>query len=184
MKLQSPTSAKSHKKLWDALRITGNILLIATLIIFPLFLSSLVAAGWLINAESYGAPFFAYGVWLLIFEGVLLIAVILYFCKLDMAAIIGAVVSYLPMLWITMKAVAIAEENGWVGQTEDSFGRNAFTVWRDGLIGNVIPVVLLLLLAVTRYLSYDAVVKRQQKKERKKAEENRKAPSILGGETK
>lgn len=184
MKPQSKSPEKSHKTLLYTLRIVGNILLVATLIVFPLFLSSLVAAGWLINAESYGAPFFAYGVWLLIFEGVLLIAVILYFCKLDMAAIIGAVISYLPMLWITMKTVAIAEENGWVGQTEESFGRNAFTVWRDGLIGNAIPVALLLLLAVTRYLSYEAVVKRQQRKDRKKAEENRKAPSILGGETK
>lgn len=184
MKLQRKSSEKEHKTLWYTLRIVGNILLVATLIVFPLFLSSLVAAGWLIHAESYGAPFFAYGVWLLIFEGVLLLTVILYFCKLDMAAILGAVISYLPMLWISMKAVSIAEENGWVGQTEESFGRNAFTVWRDGLIGNVIPVALLLLLATTRYLSYDAVVKRQQKKDRKKAEENRKAPSILGGETK
>ncbi len=184
MKLQSKSPERSHKTLWNTLRIAGNILLVITLIIFPLFLSSLVAAGWLINAGSYGAPFLAYGVWLLIFEGTLLISVILYFCKLDMAAILGAVISYLPMLWITMKAVAIAEENGWVGQTEESFGRNAFAVWRDGLIGNAIPVALLLLLAVTRYLSYDAVVRRQQKKDRKKAEENRKAPSILGGETK
>lgn len=184
MKQQSKLPEKAHKTLWHTLRIVGNILLVITLIVFPLFLSSLVAAGWLINAESYGAPFFAYGVWLLIFEGVLLLAVILYFCKLDMAAIIGAVISYLPMLWITMKAVSIAEKNGWVGQTEESFGRNAFTVWRDGLIGNAVPVALLLLLAATRYLSYEAVVKRQQKKDRKKAEENRKAPSILGGETK
>ncbi len=184
MKLQTKSPESSNKTLWNALRIAGNILLVITLIVFPLFLSSLVAAGWLINAESYGAPFFAYGVWLLIFEGVLLLAVILYFCKLDMPAILGAVISYLPMLWISMRAISIAEENGWGGQTEESFGRNAFTVWRDGLIGNAIPVVLLLVLAVSRYLSYDAVVRRQQKKARKKAEENRKAPSILGGETK
>lgn len=182
MKRKQTSAHDAGNRKW--LRVAGNILLVITLIVFPLFLSSLVAAGWLINAESYGAPFFAYGVWLLIFEGVLLIAAILYFCKLDLAAMLTGILSYLPMLWITMKAVSIAEEMGWSGQTESNFGRNAFTVWRDGLVGNAIPFALLLILASSRFLSYEAVVKRQQKKEQKEAQRNRKAPSILGGETK
>lgn len=182
MKMPKPPAKANRSLRW--LRTVGNILLVITLVAFPLFLSSLVAAGWLINAESYGAPFFAYGVWMLILEGVMLAAVILYFCKCDIAAVITGILSYLPMLWIMLNAVSIAEKNGWSGQTAANFGRNAFAVWRDGLIGNAIPFALLLLLAITRFLSYDAVVRRQQRKNAKEAARNQKAPSILGGETK
>lgn len=182
MKMPKPPAKAKSSLRW--LRTIGNVLLVIALIVFPLFLSSLVAAGWLINAESYGAPFHAYGIWMLILEGVMLAAVVLYFCKCDIAAVIAGILSYLPMLWITLNAVSIAEENGWSGQTAASFGRNAFTVWRDGLVGNAVPFALLLILAISRFLSYDAVVRRQQRKDAKEAERNQKAPSILGGETK
>lgn len=182
MKVSPQPKEKKRSLKW--LRTAGNILLVLALIVFPLFLSSLVAAGWLINAESYGAPFGTYGVWMLILEGVMLAAVVLYFCKCDIAAVLTGIVSYLPMLWLTLQAVSIAEENGWSGQTAANFGRNAFAVWRDGLVGNAVPFVLLLVLAITRYLSYESVVRRQQRREAKEADRNKKSPSILGGETK
>ncbi len=178
------SDSSGNFRLLLVLRRIGNIVLVISLLIFPLFLSSLIASGWLMHADHYGAPFQAFGIWMLICEALLTVAVILYFCKRDLAAAVLGSGSYLPMLYITMRAVELAREQGWTGQTAANFGQNAFAVWRDGLLGNIIPVVLLLVLAITRYLSYESVVRRKQRKEEKLRADQQKSPSILGGETK
>ena len=172
-----------NSRLSLVLRRIGNVLLVISLLVFPLFLSSLIASGWLMHADHYGAPFQSFGIWMLICEGLLTVAVILYFCKLDLAAAVLGSGAYLPMLYITMRAVELAQEQGWTGQTAANFGQNASAVWRDGLLGIAIPVMLLLILAITRYLSYESVVRRKQRKEAKLHAEQQKAPGILGEET-
>ena len=107
-------------------------------------------------------------------------AVILYFCRKDLIAAILGTVCYIPMLCILLRAMQIAEQNGWSGQTEQRFGISAATVWRNACAPNVLTLLLLLALALTRYFSYDAAVQRRAKRE---AEDNAPAPSILGSDS-
>lgn len=161
------------------LRITGTVLLILSLLLCVWVMGGAVAYGWILHADHYGAAFAAYGKCYFAAAGGMTIAVILYLCKQDLPAVILGGVSYLPMLMLMLRAIGIAEENGWTGQTEQSFGRNASTVWRNGMMWNALPLLLLLVLCLTRRLSYEAVSGRAQKRAEKEAAENAAAPSIL-----
>ena len=84
--------------------------------------------------------------------------------------------SHLPMLLITLRAINTAEVCGWAGQTEARFGVQAAAVWRNGLMWNALTLILLLLLTLTGYFSYEERTRRVQKKQQA---ENLPAPSIL-----
>ncbi len=162
------------------LRVLGSIALVLSLLIFTWLMNGGAAYGWLLNADHYGAPFAAFGGWTIALAAGMTAAVILYFCKADLVAAILGAVCYVPMLGILLRAMQIAETNGWSGVTEKSFGVTAAAVWRNACAPNAVTLILLLLLTLTRFLSYDAAVKRQAKREAKRAKENAPAPSILG----
>lgn len=138
-----------------------------------------VAYGWLIHAGHYGAPFSALAKWYFACAGGMTIAVILYLCRRDLAAAILGTASWIPMLTVLLKAMHLAEINSWSGQTERSFARNASEVWRNGMMWNAVPLMLLLLLTLTRYFSYDAAVGRKKRRQKREARRYAPAQSIL-----
>lgn len=161
------------------LRITGTVLLIVSLLLCVWVMGGAVAYGWILHADHYGAAFAAYGKCYFALAGGMTLAVILYLFRQDLPAMILGALSYVPMLTLMLKAIGIAEEYGWSGQTEQSFGRNASMVWRNGMMWNAATLILLLILCLTRWLSYDAAAKRAKKRAEKSAAENAAAPSIL-----
>ena len=165
------------------LRILGGIVLIASLLFCVWLMGGAVAYGWISHADHYGAAFAAYGKWYYVSAGCMTAAVILYYCRQDLCAAILDVLAYVPMLVLMLTAMNRAETNDWVGQTEASFGRSAAQVWRNGMMWNALPFALLLILALTRYFSYDAAVRRREKRAEKERKLNMAAPSILGDET-
>lgn len=162
------------------LRILFNFALLLSLLGCTWLLCGAVAAGWIMHADHYGEAFALYGYWLLGLAGGMTAAVILYFCRLDLIAAVLGTVCCVPMAGIVLHAMEIAEQYGWSGQTEQSFGVNAAEVWRSALIPNLFTLGLLLLLTLTRYFSYDARAKRKLRRDAREKEENRPAPSILG----
>lgn len=170
---------KENRPPHKGLRITGTVLLILSLLMFVWVMGGAVAYGWILHADHYGAAFAAYGKCYFAAAGGMTLAVILCLCKKDLPAIVLGILSYVPMLMLMLKAIGIAEEYGWSGQTEQSFGRNASMVWRNGMMWNAVPLILLLVLCLTRWLSYDASARRAQKRAEKEAAENAAAPSIL-----
>lgn len=167
---------KESPKRRSLLRTAGSALLVLSLLLFVWLLGGAVAVGWLRHADHYGAAFAAFGKWYFALAGAMTAAVILYFCKLDLPAAMLGTAAYLPMLGILLKAIRIAEQYGWSGQTEQSFGRAASTVWRNGMMWNAAVLLLLLLLTLTRFFSYDAAAKRRAKRS---GEENLPSPPIL-----
>ncbi len=161
------------------LRIPGSIALVLSLLVCTWLLTGTISSGWIAHADHYGDAFRTYGCWMLGLAGGMTLAVILYFCRQDLIAAILGVICYVPMLGILLRAMDIAETNGWSGQTERNFGVNASEVWRNGGLPNVLTLILLLLLTLTRYFSYDAAVRRQRKRDAKAAKDNAPAPSIL-----
>lgn len=155
-----------------ALRCVGNVLLVLSLLLFVWVTGGAVAYGWILHADSYGAAFAAYGRLYFAAAGLMTLAAVCYFVRLDLPAAAMGGVSYVTMLLLLLKAIGIAEKNGWAGQTEQSFARTAASVWRSGMMWDFIPLLLLLLLTLTRFFSYEASVQRAQKK-------NASAPSIL-----
>lgn len=176
---RQPQSSESPTRRRHILRTIGNALLIASLLVFPCCLTGLVCSGWISHADHYGAEFRTYGIWMLLLSGGMTLAVILYCLHKDLAAAICGALSYLPGLALMGHAVQIAEQMGWTGQTAANFGKNAADVWTNGLAGNAIPFVLLLLLSLTRFLSYDEILRRAEHKAQKIAKDNAPAPSIL-----
>ena len=162
------------------LRIVGSILLVLSLLLFVWLLGGAVAGGWIMHADHYGAEFAAFGKWYFALAGAMTLAVILCFLRRDLPAAILGTAAYLPMLGILLKAISIADSYGWSGQTEQSFGRAASTVWRNGMMWNAVPLLLLLLLTLTRFFSYDAITQRRAKRN---ADENRPSPPILSDDT-
>lgn len=154
-----------------------------TLLLFVWLMSGAVAYGWILHSDHYGAAFDAYGKCYFGFAGAMTLAVLLYYFRRDLWAAVLGLMSYLLMLWLLLKATGLADEYGWTGQTEQSFGRNAATVWRNGMMWNAVPFLLLMLLCLTRFFSYEAASKRAQKRAEKAAAENASAPSILGGDS-
>lgn len=159
------------------LRISGNIALVLSLLLLTWLLGGAVAYGWITHADHYGAVFRAYGGWYFAGAGGMTLAAVLYFCRRDLAAAICGAVSYLPVLTVLLRAMNAAEQAGWTGQTEQSFGRSAAAVWRNGMMPCAVTLALLLLLTLTRWFSYDAAVQRRAKRAAADAEP---APSILG----
>lgn len=156
------------------LRIIGNIALVLSLLLLTWMLGGAVAYGWMLHADHYGAAFDAYGKWYFAGAGGMTLAAVLYFCRKDLPAAICGAVSYLPMLTVLLRAVNAAEDYGWSGQTEMSFALRASEVWRSGMAPGAATLILLLLLTLTRWFSYEAAVQRRTKRDAP-------APSILGG---
>ena len=156
----------------NVLRTLGAMLLLFSLAAFVWLTGGAVAYGWMLHADHYGAAFSAYGKIYFAAAGLMTAGSVLYFCKKDLPAILCGTAGWLTTLILLLKAIGIADENGWVGQTEQSFGRNASAVWRNGMMWNFIPLLLLLALALTRWLSYDAKVRRAQKRAAQNAAEN------------
>ncbi|HBI84747.1 MAG TPA: hypothetical protein DDX71_00450 [Ruminococcus sp.] len=159
------------------LRIIGNIAMVLSLLLLTWLMGGAVAYGWMAHADHYGAVFRTYSIWYFAGAGGMTFAALLYFCRKDLAAAICGAVSYLPVLTVLLRAMNAAETAGWSGQTEQSFGRNAAAVWRNGMMPCAVTLALLLLLTLTRWFSYDAAVQRRAKREAADAEP---APSILG----
>ena len=175
MKIQSPKSSESTG-VQKGLRIIGNILLYLPLLWFGMQ-TVLIAYGWIVHANSYGAVFATYG-WLLVAAMVgMTAATVCYTCKKDLAAVIAGSVSGLLLLIVGTMAIGAAKRAGWSGQTEATFGKMAYRVWRDGLFGNLWTFLLLMGLSLTRYCSYDA---RTARAKRRREQETAPAPSILG----
>ena len=169
-------SEHSPRRQNRALRISGTVLLWLSLIGFVWIMGGAVAYGWLQHADHYGSTFAAFAKWYYVLAGGMTAAAVLYAFRRDLIAALLGIVSYVPMLGILLRAISIAEENGWTGQTEQSFGRNAATVWRNGMMWNAVPLLLLLLLTLTRFFSYEAAAQRKAKRE---AAESRPAPSVF-----
>ena len=150
------------------------------LLLFVWLLGGAVAGGWIMHADHYGAEFAAFGKWYFALAGAMTLAVILCFLRRDLPAALLGTAAYLPMLGILLKAISIADSYGWSGQTEQSFGRAASTVWRNGMMWNAVPLLLLMLLTLTRFFSYDAITQRRAKRD---ADENRPLPPILSDDT-
>ena len=161
------------------LRIAGGIALIVSLLLCTWLLGGSVAYGWILHSDHYGAEFAAYGKWTLGLAGGMTLAAMLYFLRRDLSAAAVGLLSYLPSLMILLRAMNAAERAGWAGQTEASFGRNAAEVWRNGGMWNAVTLVLLLLLALTRWFSYDAAAARAARRAAKQRAEDAPAPSIL-----
>ena len=157
------------------LRPAGNVLLICSLLLFVWLTGGAVAAGWLMHADHYGAAFRGFAVGYYICAVLLTAAVILYFCKADrIAALLGAA-AYLPMPLILLRAMHIAEQNGWVQNLDPKFYAGAAEAFRSGMMWTWIPALLLLILSLTRAFSYD-------ERQKRAAEAARPAPSILADE--
>ena len=154
----------------------GDAALTVTLIFCTWLVTGAVAYGWLSHADHYGSAFRAYGVLMFGFCGLLTVGVMLYLLRYELPAAVFGGIALAGMLVLMLLAMSAAERNGWSGQTEGSFGRQASVVWRNGILPNLIPVGLLLTLSLTRFFSSDAAAERRKKREK---EENAPAPSIL-----
>lgn len=165
-----------HTNRQRRLRVLGGIALVLSLLLCTWLMNGAAAYGWILHADHYGAAFAAYGGWMLALAGGMTLAVILYFCRQDLIAAILGTLCYLPMLGILLRVMQIAETNGWSGQTEMRFGVSAASVWRNACAPNVLTLILLLVLALTRRFSQDETEKRR-------AKESEPAPSILDGGT-
>lgn len=161
------------------MRTLGCTALVISLLLFVWLMGGAVAYGWLLHADHYGAPFAAFAKWYFACAGGMTIAVILYLCKRDLIAAILGTACWIPMLTILLKAMNLAEINNWSGQTERSFARNASEVWRNGMMWNAVPLILLLALTLTRYFSYDAAVRRKNRRQKREEIRNAPAQSIL-----
>jgi hypothetical protein len=168
------------KQISSALRITGGVLLAVSLIFCTWIVTGAVAYGWISHADHYGGAFRVYGILILVCCALLTAGAVLYFCRLNLLPAILGGAALLGMLCILLPAMSAAEQNGWSGQTAESFGRQASVVWRNGILRNLIPAGLLLLLSLTRFFSYDAAVRRRKRREK---QENTPAPSILGDDS-
>ncbi len=160
------------------LRTAGAVLLVLSLAVFVWLTGGAVAYGWLLHADHYGAAFSGYGKLYFAAAGAMTAGVILYFCKKDLPAAFCGAAGWLTTLILMLNAIGIAEKNGWTGQTAQSFGRNAAAVWRTGMMWNFVPLLLLLLLCMTRRFSDTEKAKRAEKARA----ENAAAPSILADE--
>ena len=175
------TASPQHR---SGLRTAALIVLLVTLIFCVWLTGGAVAYGWINHADHYGSAFAVYGKAYYFLGGLMSLGAVLYLFRLDLPALILDVCAYVPMLVILLRAMNTAEENGWSGQTEASFGRQAAQAWRNGMMWNAIPFLLLAALTLTRFFSQDEKVRRHEKHIAKERERNRPAPSILGGETK
>ena len=160
------------------LRIIGNILLVLSLGVCWVT-GGAVAYGWIAHADHYGAAFRGYGIGALIGLGLLTLGTVLCFCRLRLSAAIVGTAGFLPAMGILLRAMRLAEENSWSGQTAQSFGRQASAVWRNGMAPMLFPYLLLMLLALSAYFSY---AERSARAEKRRQRDEQPAPSILGGE--
>ena len=183
MKNKRNEPAAHAKRPHSALRTAGLIVLIVTLLFCVWLTGGAVAYGWISHADHYGSEFAAYGRFYYILGGLMSLGAALYLFRLDLPALILDVCAYVPMLVILLRAMNTAEENGWSGQTEASFGRQAAAQWRNGMMWNAVPFLLLAVLSLTRFLSQDERVRRAEERRARERELNRPAPSLLGGET-
>ena len=156
-------------------RIAAGILLLLSLVWCVWIMTCSAAAGWLMHAEHYGAAFQAYGIIVLAAAGVLTLAAVLCFLRIDRSAAVLAVTGWLPTLIVMFIVCSRAEKAGWSGQTAVSFGRTAVQVWREALIWDFVPAALILLLSLTRYCSQDNRARRAAEKAKKEAD----APSVF-----
>lgn len=164
---------------YRGLRIAGFVLLVLSLC-WCWVTGAAVAYGWIAHADHYGAVFRGYGITVFIGLGLLTLGAVLCACRRDLPAAVCGTAGAVPVFTVLLLSMQKAEENSWSGQTAQSFGRQASAVWRNGLAPVLLPLLLLLLLALTRFFSYSARTERAQKRD---ARENRPAPSILGGST-
>lgn len=161
------------------LRTAGCVLLILSLLLGTWLIGGAVAWGWIAHSAHYGTAFRTAGIAVWILNGGMTAAVILCLLRHDAAAAVSGAVCGLCLLGIMLCAISAAETNGWSGQTEASFGRQAAAVWRRGLSGNLLTLLLLLVLSLTRFFSADAAAARAQRRRLREQAADIPAPSIL-----
>ena len=132
----------------SGLRTAGGIVLIVSLLFCVWLMGGAVAYNWL--AHDYGSTIRFFGKCFFFLAGVMTAGVILYFCRLDLPALILDAASYIPIRFFLLIAMQKAEENGWSGQTEASFGVQAAEKWHSGMMWTALPFLLLFVLALTR----------------------------------
>ena len=137
-----------QKKKPHPVRILLHIALVISLLFCTWLMPGAVAYGWLTHAGHYGNEFVVYGQWVFILSVFMTAAVGLYFFRKRLAAAVVAVLSYLPSLWILLRAMNRAEQAGWSGQTEASFGLRAAEVWRNGMMWQFLTLFLLVVLCI------------------------------------
>jgi hypothetical protein len=172
-----------ERKRQSGLRTAGSIVLPVALLFCVWLTGGAVAYGWLSHADHYGADFALFAKSYYTAGGLMTLGVLLYYLRQDLPALILDVLAYVPMLVILIQAIRRAEENGWSGQTEATFGLTAAQAWRNGMMWTVIPFLLLAVLAITRFLSQDEKERRQARRDAKEQAANQPAPSLLGGMT-
>ncbi len=183
MKIKREKPGQRVTRPHSALRTAALLVLAVTLLFCVWLTGGAVAYGWIEHADHYGSEFAAYGKIYYAAGGLMSLGAALYLFRLDLPALILDVCAYVPMLVILLRAMNTAEENGWSGQTEASFGMQAAEKWRNGMMWNAVPFLLLAILSLTRFFSHDARVQRHERFMEKERERSRPAPSILGGET-
>ncbi len=165
----------------SGLRTAGSIVLIVSLLFCLWLMGGAVAYNW--AAHDYGKAIGFFGKCYFVLAGVMTAGTVLYFCKYDLAAMILDAASYIPIRIFLLIAMQRAEENGWSGQTEATFGVQAAEKWHAGMMWTALPFLLLLVLALTRYRSQEEKVRRHAIRQMREDKRNQPAPSILGGET-
>ena len=159
------------------------IALILSLLFCTWLTGGATAWGWIAHADHYGAAFRLAGIAVFAANCGMTAAVLLCLFRRDPAAAVTGTVCGLALLVIMLFAVSAAERNGWSGQTEAHFSRQASAVWRRGLGSNLLTLFLLLLLSLTRFFSADAAAERAARRRRRAEREQAPAPSVLGGST-
>ena len=162
------------------LRTAGGLALVLSLLFCTWLTGGAVAWGWITHAAQYGTAFRTAGTAVFVLNCGMTAAVMLWLLRRDLAAAVLGTVCALALGGIVLFAVSAAEANGWSGQTEASFGRQAAAVWRRGLSGNFLTLLLLLLLTLTRFFSAEDAALRAERRRIREAEKNVPAPSVLG----
>lgn len=168
-------SGKNYK----SLKIVLWVALIATTLIYPLFMDILTALGWTVNSHSYGHRFNTYAALLAV--GGLLVAAGTVLClfQKDIAAVICALAGGVATTVSGALGISVAAASGWASPTEANFGKMAATLWSKRIYPTWVPVLLICALAAIHFFSYDEKVARTARRKAKIDHENRPAPKIV-----
>lgn len=171
------------------LRKVLEVILVILTLISPVFLNCLGAYGMVSNANDnlngstelieyyqtlmHNMVYYGYA---MLFSSVLMVlAVVLYFCKFDIIPMVTQSVGFSICMVVMVKISAIADKYGLTDSemqplSEKYFNRHFITIT---------PLVLLLLLCTTRFFSYDKCSQRRQKKLDRIAKDNAPCEKII-----
>lgn len=162
-----------------------RVLLIASTLIYALFMPQMSAAGWQynVNAGNYPEVFAAFATWMRIGSVLLTAACVLCMCgikpkfwRCNAVSLLCACAGLTSCMTVLYKFCAYADQNfSGIGDTMQPVSE----LYRDRLLPMLLPFAVCCVLAVWQITSYDVKVYIQQKKEEKQRLDAQEAPSIL-----